>query len=51
MTDNITTIKVEPSVRDALQELGTMKDSFNSVIKRLIEEHKELEKIKNTSKK
>jgi hypothetical protein len=41
-----TTIKVKSKTRDKLQELGSMKDSYDTVIERLIKDHEELEAIK-----
>lgn len=34
-----TTIRVSEETKKALKELGTMDDSYNTVISRLIEEH------------
>jgi hypothetical protein len=39
-----TTIKVKSKTRDKLQELGSMKDSYDTVIDRLIKAYEELEK-------
>jgi hypothetical protein len=45
-----TTIKVKSRTRDKLQELGSMKDSYDTVIDRLIKSYEELEDIKNKGK-
>jgi len=36
--DNITTIVVEKKIRDRLKKLGNKGDSYNDVIKRLLDE-------------
>ena len=41
-----TTIKVKSKTRDKLQEMGSMKDSYDTVIDRLINDHEELETLK-----
>lgn len=40
------TLKIEERTRDKLKKLGTMSDTFDSVICRLIDEHYELEELK-----
>ena len=42
-----TTIKVKSKTRDKLQEMGSMKDSYDTVIDRLITAYEELEAIRN----
>ena len=42
-----TTIKVKSNTRDKLQKLGSMADSYDTVIERLLNEHEELEALKN----
>ena len=42
-----TTIKVKSNTRDKLQKLGSMADSYDTVIERLLNEHEELETLKN----
>jgi predicted CopG family antitoxin len=42
--DNMTTISVTKDTYEKLRALGQMGNSFNDVIERLIEEHKEQKK-------
>lgn len=35
-----TTIQIKKETRDALKEMGSMGDNYNTVIQKLIEEHK-----------
>jgi len=37
---NITTIVIEKSIRDKLKELGKKGETYNAIIKGLIEKHK-----------
>jgi len=41
-----TTIRVSEETKTALKKLGTMEDSYNTVISRLIDEHNENNKNK-----
>jgi hypothetical protein len=40
------TLKIEPSTRDRLKKLGSMDDTFDSVIVMLLDEHDAKEKRK-----
>lgn len=40
-----TTIQIEKSTQEKLKNVGNMNDTYDSVINRLIEEHKQLKKI------
>ncbi len=43
------TLKIEVSTRERLKKLGSMEDTFDSVICKLLDEHEEL--VKKQSKK
>lgn len=40
------TLKIEESTREKVRDLGKMDDTFDSVISRLVDEHFELQKLK-----
>lgn len=43
-----TSIRLKAETRDELKKLGRKGETYDDVIKRLISDHKELEKIKTT---
>jgi len=43
------TLKIEASTRDRLKLLGSMDDTFDSVICRLLDEHEELNTLREKS--
>jgi len=45
------TLKIEVSTRDRLKRLGSMDDTFDSVICRLLDEHEELKILREKSSK
>lgn len=45
------TLKIEVSTRDRLKQLGSMDDTFDSVICRLLDEHEELKNLRENTKK
>lgn len=43
------TLKIEATTRDRLKQLGSMDDTFDSVICRLLDEHEELKALREKS--
>ena len=43
------TLKIEVSTRDRLKQIGSMDDTFDSVICRLLDEHEELKNLREKS--
>jgi predicted CopG family antitoxin len=49
--EGTTTIRITDEVHDGLAQVGHWGESMSDIIKRLIEEHYELEKLKGTKTK